>query len=90
VSHDDLLYRLLADARPAALPRALAEQLLRDDGERARDEPGVANEPVTCLPIVSIASRSRATIKTAKTGVLAMAGMGRWSGMTGAMRRSSS
>ena len=27
-SHDDLLYRLLADSRPAALPRALAEQLL--------------------------------------------------------------
>jgi hypothetical protein len=25
VSHDDLLYRLPADARPAALPRALAE-----------------------------------------------------------------
>ena len=29
MSHDDLLYRLLADARPVALPRALAEQLLR-------------------------------------------------------------
>jgi hypothetical protein len=29
VSHDYLLYRLLADARPAAVPRALAEQLLR-------------------------------------------------------------
>jgi hypothetical protein len=32
VRHDDLLYRLLADARPAALPRALAEQLLQSVG----------------------------------------------------------
>ena len=33
--HDDLLYRLLADARPAALPRALAEQLFQSVGWRA-------------------------------------------------------
>jgi len=32
VSHDDLLYRLLADALPAALPRAPAEQLLQSLG----------------------------------------------------------
>ena len=36
MSHDDLLYRLLADARPAALPRALAEQLLNRPGEPDR------------------------------------------------------
>ena len=36
MSHDDLLYRLLADARPAALPRALAEQLLNRRGEPDR------------------------------------------------------
>ena len=36
--HVDLLYRLLADARPAALPRALAEQLV---GCRAMSRPAV-------------------------------------------------
>jgi hypothetical protein len=35
VSHDDLLYRLPADARLAALPRALAERFLQSLAGRA-------------------------------------------------------
>jgi hypothetical protein len=39
---------------------------------------------------VSIASGRRARIEAAKTGDLAMAGMGRWCAITGLVRRSSS
>jgi hypothetical protein len=51
VSHDDLLYRLLADARPAALPRALAEQFLQSLAE--------SSEPGDGLPFVGPAAAMR-------------------------------
>jgi hypothetical protein len=45
VSHDDLLYRLLADARPAALLRALAEQLLQSVGWLSSESDHLTLEP---------------------------------------------
>jgi hypothetical protein len=57
LSHDDLLYRLLADARPAALPRALAEQLLSRtglDGDRFWWVTRSLNEPRSFFKAVQL------------------------------------